>query len=141
MSIRGLLRAMAGGTAAAALYVTLTGASSPVVAGGEVGLHLQLDRSAPAADSTVQAPVEELRFWFSQPPQLVPTTVRLIGPDEEMVELGDVAATPDDASILFAPVVGETPAGVYRVMWRTMAADGHVVRGDFAFTIAAPPAG
>lgn len=136
-SITGVHRALAGLTLAAALGVTL--AASPTAGGADgVGdFHLKLDRSAPAADSTVQAPVEELRFWFSQPPQLEPTTVRLLGPGEVMVELGAITATADDASILFAPVVGETPPGTYRVIWRTMATDGHVVRGDFSFTVEA----
>ena len=98
-------------------------------------LHLQLDRSAPAADSTVQGPVEELRFWFSQSPRLDPTTIRLVGPDEELVELGELQAAADDASILFTAVAETTPPGVYRVIWRTMASDGHVVRGDFSFTV------
>jgi len=107
----------------------------------EPSLHLQLDRSAPAADSTVRGPVEELRFWFAQPPRLEPTTIRLVGPDEELIELGELRATVDDASILFTPVSDATPPGVYRVIWRTMATDGHVVRGDFSFTVGVGPLG
>jgi len=35
-----------------------------------------------------------------------------------------------------AGVKGKMAAGTYTVAWRTMAKDGHVARGTFAFTVA-----
>jgi methionine-rich copper-binding protein CopC len=34
-----------------------------------------------------------------------------------------------------APVTGTLAPGAYSVDWRTMAADGHVVRGTIRFTV------
>lgn len=100
-------------------------------------LHLQLDRSAPAADVTVPSPAE-VRLWFSQQPQAAATSARLIRDGEPVAAMGELKADPDDAAIFVAPVSGTLPDGSYTVAWRAMAADGHVVRGDFAFTVRAP---
>ena len=52
--------------------------------------------------------------------------------------VGELKPNADDASIFAAPVERTLPDGDYTVSWRTMAADGHVVRGDFGFTVRAP---
>lgn len=113
---------------------------SPPASGGSVDMHLRLERARPAPDSTLTGPPAELRFWFTEEPRLEPTTIRLVGPDGELVELGDLHADRDDASILFLAVEGRVSPGRQRVVWRTMARDGHVVRGDYTFTVA-PAAG
>lgn len=97
--------------------------------------HLQLDSAHPYPDSTVVAPVAEIRLFFSQPPQLAPSSIRVVRADDTLVEMEKVAAQEGDAAVLYAPLAGETPAGTYRVVWRTMAADGHVVDGDYLFRV------
>lgn len=101
------------------------------------GLHLQLNRSFPAADTTLASP-SELRLWFSQAPQAQATQARLIRDGEPVGALGALEQDPADEKVFAAPVSGTLPDGSYTVSWRTMAADGHVVRGDFAFTVRAP---
>ncbi len=98
------------------------------------GEHLQLDRSAPAADSTVSTPAE-IRLWFSQATQEDATSIRLVDGDGELVELGEVTPA-EGRTVHSASVPGALAPGSYTVAWRTMAADGHVVRGDFSFAVA-----
>jgi len=96
--------------------------------------HLRLERSAPAEDSTV-APPAEIRLWFSQATQEDATSIRLVDAAGELVELGEVTPA-EGRTVHYAPVPQELAAGHYTVAWRTMAADGHVIRGDFGFAVA-----
>ena len=116
-------------TAAAVLAVVPTASAARF-------FHIELERSQPAADSTVRAAPTEIRLWFSERVQLPVTTVQLIGPDSARVALG----RPTQAAGAGAPVVvtvqGPMRAGVQRVVWRTMARDGHVARGAFTFMLA-----
>lgn len=99
-------------------------------------LHLRLDRSAPEADTTVASPAE-IRLWFSQVPQAGATSARLVFRGAPVEALGELEVDEDDGSVFAAPVREVLAPGVYTVSWRTMAADGHVVRGDFDFTVQA----
>lgn len=96
-------------------------------------LHFQLDRSQPAAD-TVVPPPGEVRLWFSQGAQEDATSIRVLDASGEPVPTGDLwssEARDEHAVALSEPLA---PGG-YTVAWRSMAADGHVVRGDFTFTV------
>lgn len=98
------------------------------------GLHFELDRSSPEADSTVPSP-GAIVLWFTQVPQDDATSVRLIDAAGEPVETGELVQDPEDRSVFVLPVGTPLAPGSYTVTWRSMAADGHVVRGDFGFTV------
>jgi methionine-rich copper-binding protein CopC len=99
--------------------------------------HIHLERSEPAADSTVPVVPTELRLWFSEPVQLAVTTVQLIGPDSARVPLGRPSQGPGNGSPVVVRVMGPMQDGRQQVVWRTMARDGHAARGTFVFTLAA----
>lgn len=98
--------------------------------------HFALDRSVPEADSTVESPTE-IRLWFTQEPQEGTIQIRLLEADEAGVHVMDVTQDPEDPTSFFIVLHGELAAGDYNVSWRGMGADGHVVRDDFSFTVAA----
>lgn len=98
-------------------------------------LHLRLARSVPAADTTLPSP-PEIRLHFSQAPQPRSTSIRLFGPGDAPRPLGAVEPVPSDPLAFRAGVGEPLPSGAYRVEWRTMASDGHVIRGSFAFRVA-----
>lgn len=98
-------------------------------------LHFELKTSAPMADSTV-APTGEVRLWFTQKPQDGTTQVRVMKGDVR-VPMTDAQADADDPTSYFVSIERPLSPGAYRVMWRSMAADGHVVDGEFGFSIAA----
>lgn len=99
-------------------------------------LHFALSRSVPEADAEV-APPAEVRLWFTEVPQESSMSVRLIDAAGEPVETGALGHDPEDGRIFFLPVEGTLPAGAYTVSWRAIGQDGHVVRGDFGFTVTA----
>jgi methionine-rich copper-binding protein CopC len=109
-----------------ALVITL-GVSATVA-------HFRLERSEPAAEAVV-AEVAEVRLWFSQEPQSGSTSIRVVNAAGELVPAAEVAASTDDPRVQFLALDGPLLSGAYRVFWRAMAADGHVVRDEFVFTV------
>ena len=97
--------------------------------------HLHLLKSAPAANATVKAAPDSIQLWFSQEPEIKVTTVKVTGPGNATVSLTPLAKR--DSAEVVAAVRGAMKAGAYTVTWRTMAKDGHIARGSFAFTIGA----
>lgn len=99
-------------------------------------LHFALSKSEPAADATVSPPAE-LRLWFTEAPQDNATSIRLMA-GEAPVETGPATPDPDDDQV-YSVAIGHTlEAGGYNIAWRSMAADGHVVRGEIPFSVQVP---
>ncbi len=96
--------------------------------------HFALSRSAPAADATV-APPAEVRLWFSQVAQTGSVGIRLIDAAGTAVETSEPTPVTDDGRVYGVRVGKTLAAGAYTVSWRGIGDDGHVVRGDFKFTV------
>lgn len=124
---RGLYAAALGG------LVAVTAAFAPQRTAG--GLHLELERSEPAADSTVGEAPTEIRLWFTQSPQIDGTSVRVLPMGGEPLETGDARLADDDDQLVLTSVDTPLADGRYEVRWRAMARDGHVVRGTFEFRV------
>lgn len=99
-------------------------------------LHFDLDHSLPEEGSSVHE-LNQVQLWFTQVPQDSATTVRLIDGAGELVEVGPLAQDAENKMAFSLPVAPSLPAGAYTVSWRSIGADGHVVRGDFGFSKAA----
>ncbi len=95
-------------------------------------LHLKLDRSDPSAGATLDAAPTAVRLWFSQPVELPVTKVTVTTASKQDVPVRALERAPDGAVVAPLQTIG---AGSYTVSWRTMAKDGHVVKGDFTFTV------
>ena len=98
--------------------------------------HFGLRSSSPAADSSVPAP-ESLTLTFTQVPQDGSLAIRLIDSGEELVETGEPQYDEENRRIIRVSVEEAVAAGAYTVAWRGIGDDGHVVRGDFSFTVTA----
>lgn len=99
-------------------------------------LHFALSRSVPEAGAEVASP-PEVRLWFTEVPQDNSMSVRLLDPAGEPVETDALVQDDEDGRIFHLAVEGTLPAGGYSVVWRAIGQDGHVVRGDFGFTVTA----
>jgi methionine-rich copper-binding protein CopC len=97
--------------------------------------HVHLIKSTPAANTTVAAAPDSIELWFSQEPEIKVTTVKVTGPGNATVALAPLASR--DSSAVIAAVKGAMKNGAYTVTWRTMARDGHIARGTFAFKVGA----
>lgn len=96
--------------------------------------HLHLERSSPA-DSSVVSPPDSLQLWYSERPQIAVTRVTVTTARGDTVHTGTpTLATADNAPVV-VPFLHAPAAGKHTVAWRTMSADGHVVRGTFVFTV------
>ena len=98
--------------------------------------HFALDKSLPEADSAGPSP-EMVQLWFTQVPQDETTTIRVIDGNGDAVETGEVVQDGDDGKLQSIAIGQPLAPGSYTVAWRAMAADGHVVRDDFAFSVIA----
>lgn len=112
----------------AALFVASTAAAV-------APFHFDLAKSSPADEATVHM-LPEVTLWFTEAPSEGSVSVRLIDPAGEPIE--DLTALPDedDGKIFHMVTPDALAAGAYKVSWRGMGPDGHVVRGEFGFTLA-----
>jgi methionine-rich copper-binding protein CopC len=101
-------------------------------------MHLRLVRAEPAADTTVTAAPREVKLFFSEAPQIKVTTIRLVNASKQAITVGEAKADAD-GKIVLAPITGSVTAGTWTVIWRTMARDGHVVNGEYHFTVKPAP--
>ena len=95
--------------------------------------HLALAESWPKADEELAESPEEVRLRFTQAPQMTGTSLRLRPVDADPLDIGKTIATAEDDKIVVASIPMHLEYGTYEVLWRAMARDGHVVRGDFQF--------
>jgi len=101
--------------------------------------HPFLRRSSPAASDTLATSPAELRLDFSEPIELRFTRVQLVGPAGALSTLGPLTGVPDSLGTVLAGIDGVLAAGRYVVRWQAAGDDGHVIRGEFAFTVLAKP--
>lgn len=98
--------------------------------------HLKVEKTFPAADSTVATAPDRLQVWFSQAPTVPVSSLTLEGPNGRVTVgkavAGQMDGKPDQS--LVAPITGTLTAGKYTVTWKTAGADGHIQTDTFVFT-------
>ena len=99
--------------------------------------HLALERSVPEAGASVGTEIEEVRPFFTQPPQPAGTSIRIVDLGDQMMVATQARPDADDPSEIFVTLEGELPAGSYTVHWRALAQDSHPANGDFEFQVVA----
>jgi methionine-rich copper-binding protein CopC len=115
-------RSIVGSTLVAALVMT-----------GSVLLqaHMKLEKSEPAADAMLDAPPPHVQLFFTETPDLAVSKLEIKGPSDKttLVKLHAMGNS------LMAMVEGDMPDGAYTVMWQAAGDDGHVQKGEIAFTL------
>ena len=108
------------------LAALMIGASTTLIA------HTKLAKSEPAAGATLTTPPTQIQLWFNES----------VDPSVSKIELksgsGPVALAPAQATggkSLTAGIKGAVGSGTYTVGWQTAGDDGHVVKGEFSFTV------
>lgn len=118
----------------ARLLVVLTLAASAAALTAATPFHFALAKSVPADKATVPD-ASEVRLWFTEPPSEGTVSIRLTDAAGEPVPAPDPVADAADAKAFSVTFGHGLEAGVYSVAWRGMGDDGHVVRGNFVFTV------
>lgn len=119
-SRRGLL----GGAAALVLLLPATALA-----------HLHLKRSNPASGSRTASAPTVIQLWFTDPPEVGMSAIKLSGPKGEAIHLGSLRLANGDRTAIIVPITDRLANGTYTVTWRTASADGHPMRGHFWFVV------
>ncbi len=105
------------------------------VAPGPALAHDELTGTSPADGATVDTRLDEVTLTFSGVVRADGSTVTVTGPDGTAHHDGPLSVLD---RVVHQPVTS-MGSGTYRVQWRVLAADGHPMTGEFAFTVALPP--
>ena len=99
-----------------------------------VSAHMAYSKSVPAEDAALAESPAQLQVWFTQDPEPALSQLSLEGPNGD-ITIGKTTVSEERS--LVAEVPSTLGPGSYTVNWRSAGNDGHVQRGDFAFTIRA----
>lgn len=93
--------------------------------------HMKIEKTEPAADSTIKAAPKQIQVWFNETPDIKVTKMNLVGPSGE----AKLAAARVDGKSIAAAVAGTLPDGAYTATWQSAGDDGHLQKGEFKFTL------
>lgn len=94
--------------------------------------HFKVAKTEPADGATVDRPVRDLRVWFSQEPDVALSKLELEGPAGAL-QVQNVHTMGEKD--LMGTVVGAMPDGAYTAKWQAAGDDGHVMKGEWKFTV------
>lgn len=110
------------------VLAALAGLPAPLAA------HTRLASSSPGDGDTVGA-VQRIGIRFTQPVEAELTSITVLpGSDTVAGEQAEMVAG-SAGKEFFLALAGELRPGGYTVAWRTSGADGHIIRGTFAFDV------
>ncbi len=96
--------------------------------------HASLVRSSPARRATLTTAPDRVQLWFNEAVEAKFSSVSVLDAGGRPVDLADARVDPEDPKRLS---VGLRPLGrgTYRVRFRVLSVDGHVVESEFPFTL------
>ena len=108
--------------------------------------HSPLAMLSPEDGTTLSNQPKEINMVFKSPAKLIKLEMVREKPGKNVVsrepfgdDAGDAILLPDavlmDTNISHTIPLPALIAGDYRINWRAMGEDGHVIKGDFGFTI------
>lgn len=114
-----------------AVFVTMVTLALVSAASASLQAHMKLEKSDPAANAVVSAPLKHVQVSFNEAPDLKVSRLELKGPSPatRLVQLHAMGNS------LMAMVEGEMPDGAYTVSWQAAGQDGHIQKGEFTFTL------
>jgi methionine-rich copper-binding protein CopC len=115
----------------------LTLGSALLMAGLAIGpipawAHAIIVSAQPAAGASVSGPDIDLAFTFNVRVDVQRSKLTLTSPDGST---SDIAIVPNDSPAVLAGHLTGLKPGPYSVRWQVLATDGHITRGDIAFTV------
>ncbi len=97
--------------------------------------HARLEASTPAADDTLETPIDSVRLQFSASVSADLSQLVLQGPLGDSTVLA--AAQGAEGRRIIVATLPPLHAGAHVLRWRTTSADGHVLQGEIPFFVAA----
>src|SRR4051794_7537352 len=99
--------------------------------------HAELKTPNPPADSVQTKPVTEISGVFTEEMSKDGSSLELF--DATGTSIAKAGLDPKDGTRMVIDLGAALAAGPYTVKWTSVATDGHVERGEWAFTVAAAP--
>ena len=96
--------------------------------------HAVLVEASPAAKSTVAGPDVPISLRYNVRIEAGRSRLSLVGPDNAVTAL-TIAAQPSPDTL--TTCAKDLKPGAYRLRWQVLASDGHITRGEVAFSVAA----
>jgi methionine-rich copper-binding protein CopC len=97
--------------------------------------HAFLDHAAPAVGSTVHAPPQQVKLWFTQELEPSFSTAQVLDASGKRVDQGNARVDESDPTVITVSVP-PLPPGRYKVSWRVLSVDTHATEGDYSFDVA-----
>ncbi|MBX6753592.1 MAG: copper resistance protein CopC [Thermorudis peleae] len=99
-----------------------------------VSAHAVLVRAEPAIDQVLSQPPTRIDLWFSEPVRISAQSLHVLGPDgRDYARSAPQQDTADPTHIWV--MIDAHKQGTYRVTWRVISADSHLVIGSYQFSV------
>ncbi|MEU0068956.1 copper resistance protein CopC [Streptomyces sp. NPDC006332] len=105
---------------------------------GTASAHAALRASDPKDGAVLKSAPRDISLTFTESVGLIKDSFRVIGPDNQQLDIKDARNAPDGADavrVTLPPKLGE---GTYVVAWRVVSADSHPISGAFTFSVGKP---
>lgn len=97
--------------------------------------HAKLLRSQPKAKETLSQSPKLIELWFTEELEPGLNTIEVKDQQGNRVDRGQVVLSEGNKKA--QTELGELKPGIYTVVWKSLSADQHAIRGRFTFTVAA----
>ena len=97
--------------------------------------HAAIEHAEPALGGTVKQSPAEVRLSFSEAVEAKFCRLAVFDASGKEVDNKDVHADPKNARQLSVSLLAALGAGEYKVVWRAVAVDTHVTKGEFTFRV------
>jgi copper resistance protein C len=101
---------------------------------GGAAAHSLLLESFPAAGATLAAPPEQITLRFNNRIEKKLSTIRVV--DERGAPRAVTVLGADGPADRLTATLSALPPGAWRIEWRVLSTDGHIVNGAFSFRVA-----
>ena len=99
--------------------------------------HASLVKSVPARRAQIFQSPAQVQLWFNERLEARFSSLTVIDSGGKRVDRGDVAVDNEDPKRILVGVKPLIP-GQYKIRFRVLSVDGHIVEDEFPFTIRAP---
>lgn len=103
--------------------------------------HAAMVKADPGPRAVAPQSPATIRLWFNEPVEESFANVRLESADGVPVQgLGKPHVDPVDKTLLVVPIP-DLPPGMYKVKYKVLSVDGHIVDWGYSFRVQGTPAG
>ncbi|WP_313892363.1 copper resistance protein CopC [Psychrobacillus sp.] len=102
--------------------------------GGQALAHTGLDSSNPANGSVVSEALKEISLTFESKIEQT-SSFELVNENNEKVHITNLTVS---ENVMTGAIDKSIENGAYKILWKIIGADGHLINGEIAFTLDAP---